>query len=65
MFLTGPQPLIDRPTLILVLYAGIDVGLIGAFDFDILHWVTGKWLPVAQCVIGLASVWQVLRQRWW
>ena len=68
MFFKGPAPLIDRPTQALVLYAAINTGLIGAFHFDTLQWIlgadAGKWQPIVEIVIGLAGIWQVLRQRW-
>jgi uncharacterized membrane protein YuzA (DUF378 family) len=64
MFFKGPRPLVDRPTQALILYAAINAGLIGAFGFDSLNWLTGPWEAPAQCVIGVAGVWQLVRQRW-
>jgi uncharacterized membrane protein YuzA (DUF378 family) len=64
MILKGPRPIIDRPTQALILFGGICVGLIGIFDFDLLHWLFGRWESSAQAAIGVSAVWQTLRQRW-
>jgi uncharacterized membrane protein YuzA (DUF378 family) len=64
MFFRGQRPLIDHPTQVLVLYAAVNLGLIGFFKFDSLHWLLGRWEVPGEYVIGLSGVWQVLRQRW-
>jgi len=64
MIWRGQRPLIDHPTQALILYAAVNVGLVGAFGFDSLKWLVGHWSTPAQCLIGLAGIWQVLRQRW-
>jgi uncharacterized membrane protein YuzA (DUF378 family) len=59
-----PHPVLDRVTLALILYAAIDLGVKGAFGFDSLTWLFGTWIAAAQCCLGLAGIWQLLRQRW-
>lgn len=58
------HPAIDRSTLALILFAGVNVGLIGAVNFDILRWIFGWWEWMPEIVIGVAAVWQMLRQRY-
>jgi uncharacterized membrane protein YuzA (DUF378 family) len=48
----------------MILFAGINIGAIGMFGFDILQWLFGPWETRAQVLIGIAAVWQTLRQRW-
>jgi uncharacterized membrane protein YuzA (DUF378 family) len=55
---------IDFITLILILVAGIELGLIGFFGFSVLTWLFGGRYPVAYDVIGVSAVWQGMRQRY-
>jgi uncharacterized membrane protein YuzA (DUF378 family) len=54
---------IDFLTLILILVAGIELGLIGFFGFSFLTRLFGSWYTVAYDVIGVSAVWQLTRQR--
>jgi uncharacterized membrane protein YuzA (DUF378 family) len=54
---------VDFFSLILILVAGIELGLIGFFGFSVLTWLFGRWHFVAYDVIGVSAVWQILRQR--
>ena len=54
---------LDFLTLILILLAGIELGLIGFFGFSFLTWLFGSWHLVAYDVIGVSAVWQIMRQR--
>jgi uncharacterized membrane protein YuzA (DUF378 family) len=54
---------VDFLTLILILLAGIELGLIGLFGFSFLTWFFGSWHFVAYDVIGVSAVWQITRQR--
>jgi uncharacterized membrane protein YuzA (DUF378 family) len=54
---------IDFFSLILILIAGIELGLIGLFGFSVLTWLFGRWHTVAYDVIGVSAVWQLTRQR--
>ena len=53
----------DFFSLILILAAGIELGLIGFFGFSFLTWLFGRWHFVAYDVIGVSAVWQISRQR--
>jgi uncharacterized membrane protein YuzA (DUF378 family) len=55
---------IDFFSLILILVAGIELGLIGFFGFSVLTWLFGSRYTVAYDVIGVAAVWQTMRQRY-
>jgi uncharacterized membrane protein YuzA (DUF378 family) len=57
------QAPIDFVSLILVLLAGIELGLIGLFGFSVLIWLFGSWHFVAYDIIGVSAVWQITRQR--
>jgi uncharacterized membrane protein YuzA (DUF378 family) len=58
------QASIDFITLILILVAGIELGLIGFFGFSVLTWLFGSHYTVAYDVIGVSAVWQGMRQRY-
>ena len=57
------QAPIDFVSLILVLLAGIELGLIGLFGFSVLTWLFGSWHFVAYDIISVSAVWQITRQR--
>ena len=42
-------------SLILILVAGIELGLIGFFGFSVLTWLFGRWHFVAYDVIGVSG----------
>jgi uncharacterized membrane protein YuzA (DUF378 family) len=54
---------VDFLSLILILVAGIELGLIGFFGFSVLTRLFGSWHLVAYDVIGVSAVWQITRQR--
>jgi uncharacterized membrane protein YuzA (DUF378 family) len=54
---------VDFLSLILILVAGIELGLIGFFGFSVLTRLFGSWHLVAYDVIGVSAVWQIMRQR--
>jgi uncharacterized membrane protein YuzA (DUF378 family) len=54
---------VDFISLILILVAGVELGLIGLFGFSVLAWLFGRWHFVAYDVIGASAVWQIFRQR--
>ena len=56
---------IDAPTLLLVLLGAIYLGLLGFFNFDAISWALGEgYRQLTFQVVGVAAVWQLLRQRW-
>jgi hypothetical protein len=54
---------IDFLSLVLILVAGIELGLIGLFGFSVLAWLFGSWRPFVYDVVGVSAVWQIFRQR--
>lgn len=54
---------IDFLTLVLIVAAGFELGLIGFFNFSAVTWLLGSWHNVAYDVIGVSAVWQLSRQR--
>jgi uncharacterized membrane protein YuzA (DUF378 family) len=57
------QASIDFLTLILILAAGVELGLIGLFGFSFLTWLFGSWHTAAYDVVGVSAIWQISRQR--
>jgi uncharacterized membrane protein YuzA (DUF378 family) len=60
-----PHPLwvVDWPTLIVVIVAGISLGLFGAFGFDAATWLFGDNASLAYIGVGACAIWQLCRQR--
>jgi uncharacterized membrane protein YuzA (DUF378 family) len=54
---------IDFCTLVLILIAGFQLGLLGFFELDLMQWALGSWQSTIYMVIGLSAVWQLWRQR--
>jgi uncharacterized membrane protein YuzA (DUF378 family) len=54
---------VDVLSLIMILVAGIELGLIGFFGFSVLTWFFGCWHFVAYDIVGVSAVWRILRQR--
>ena len=57
------QAPVDFFTLVLIVFAGFELGAIGLFDFSIVTWLFGNWHRSAYDVIGAAALWQLSRQR--
>jgi uncharacterized membrane protein YuzA (DUF378 family) len=57
------QAPVDFFSLVLILVAGIELGLIGFLGFSVLTWLFGSWHFIAYDVVGVSAVWQILRQR--
>jgi uncharacterized membrane protein YuzA (DUF378 family) len=55
--------IIDCPTLILVIVAGLCLGLVGVFGWDAPGDLLGAHKNLAFMLIGLSAVWQLFRQR--
>ena len=53
----------DFFSLVLIVVAGIELGLIGFFGFSVLIRIFGRWHFVAYDVIGVSAIWQIFRQR--
>jgi uncharacterized membrane protein YuzA (DUF378 family) len=59
-FWHGP---VDFLTLVLMLGAGIELGLIGLFGYSVVAWLFGSWKSYAYDAIGFGAIWQISRQR--
>jgi uncharacterized membrane protein YuzA (DUF378 family) len=57
------QWFMDFHTLVLIIVAGLHVGLLGFFGWDLLGYVFGSYVRYASLYIGLSAVWQISRQR--
>jgi uncharacterized membrane protein YuzA (DUF378 family) len=57
------HPTVDFLTLVLIVLAGVELGLIGAFNFSLVTWLFGSWHRIAYDVIGVSAIWQMARQR--
>jgi uncharacterized membrane protein YuzA (DUF378 family) len=53
----------DFFSLVLIVVAGIELGLIGFFGFSVVTWLFGSWRPLVYDAVGVSTVWQILRQR--
>lgn len=54
---------LDMITLILVIVGGLNWGLVGLFNFDLVGTIfgAGSWLSrIVYIVVGASAVWQVL-----
>jgi len=63
MHWSGALGVIDFSTLVMILAAGIELGSEGAFGFSLFDWVFGAHKLLAYDFIGLAALWQLVRQR--
>jgi uncharacterized membrane protein YuzA (DUF378 family) len=57
--------LIDFPTLVLIIAAGIQLGLLGFFGWDAAAAIFGSYAKLAYMVIGASAIWQLFRQRFY
>ena len=54
---------IDFPTLVLVIAAGLQLGILGFFGWDPADALFGAYTKLAYMLVGLSAVWQLCRQR--
>lgn len=54
---------IDLVTLVLILLGGIELGMLGIANVSLVGWAFGSWKSTVYIAIGIATVWQILRQR--
>lgn len=50
-------------TLLLVIVGGLNWGLVGAFDFDLVAAIFGQGAPLSRIVyvlVGLSALWQIV-----
>jgi len=56
--------IIDWIALILILIGGLNWGLVGIFNFDIIAWIFNASSVVATIVyilVGIAAIWSIIR----
>jgi len=54
---------IDHSSMILIILAGLDLGIKGAFGIDLALKYLGGFEKIMFVIIGLAAIWQFARQR--
>jgi uncharacterized membrane protein YuzA (DUF378 family) len=54
--------IIDCPTLVLIIAAGFQLGLLG-FGVDAAPAIFGAYTNVAYMIVGASAIWQLSRQR--
>ena len=66
-----PETMLDRIALVLLIIGGINWGLFGLFEFDLVAWICGGAYPLAARIIytlvGLCALWCVtllFRREW-
>jgi uncharacterized membrane protein YuzA (DUF378 family) len=57
-----PNP-IDLVTLLLILAAGLQVGIIGFFGVNFAEMLFGSHIVLIYEIVGVSAVWQLLRQK--
>jgi len=55
--------LLDFPTLILIIAAGLQVGLQATFGLDVIGKLFGDYERVVLMLMGVSALWQFSRQR--
>jgi uncharacterized membrane protein YuzA (DUF378 family) len=55
--------ILDFPSLLLIIAAGLHLGLMGLFGWDAGAAIFGAYTKVAYIVVGMSAIWQLLRQR--
>jgi len=54
---------INKLTLLLVIVGGLNWGLVGLFDFDLVAALFGEMTPLSRIVyvlVGISAVWQII-----
>ena len=55
--------ILDFPSLVLIIAAGLQLGLLGLFGWDAAAAVFGAYTKAAYIAVGMSAVWQLCRQR--
>lgn len=55
--------LVDFSTLVLIVAAGLQVGVQAIFGIDLARAIFGSYEQVVFVLMGLSAIWQLLRQR--
>jgi uncharacterized membrane protein YuzA (DUF378 family) len=54
---------LDFTTLVLIIAAGMQLGLQAFFGWDAAATITGRWESYVFMAMGVSAVWQVFRQK--
>lgn len=54
---------LDFPTLILIIAAGLQLGLQGFFGIDAAAMIFGAYKTIVFEIVGVSAIWQMFRQR--
>ena len=54
---------LDFLTLLILLWMGLDLGVVGVTGFDPLGWLFGSRLWIVHVAVGLCAAWQISRQE--
>jgi uncharacterized membrane protein YuzA (DUF378 family) len=57
-----PNP-IDLITLVLIIAAGLLVGIVGFFGVNLAEAMFGSHISLIYEIVGVSAIWQLLRQR--
>jgi uncharacterized membrane protein YuzA (DUF378 family) len=55
--------LLDFPTLVIIIAAGLDLGVLGFLGYDAATAAFGAHTKIAYMVVGCAAAWQLFRQK--
>jgi uncharacterized membrane protein YuzA (DUF378 family) len=55
--------ILDFPSLVLIIAAGLQLGLLGLFGWDAAAAIFGSYTKAAYIVVGISAIWQLFRQR--
>lgn len=55
--------LVDFPTLLLIIGAGLQMGIQAIFGIDAAAVIFGPYEQVVFVLMGLSAIWQLFRQR--
>ncbi len=57
-----PNP-IDFITLVLIIVAGLHIGIIGFFEINLAEMTFGSHVALIYEIVGVSAIWQLLRQK--
>jgi uncharacterized membrane protein YuzA (DUF378 family) len=55
--------ILDFPSLILIIAAGFQLGILGLFGWDAAAAIFGTYAKDVYIAAGVAAIWQLFRQR--
>ena len=55
--------ILDFPSLVLIIAAGLQLGVLGLFGWDAAAAVFGTYTKAVYIATGISAVWQLFRQK--